>query len=426
MRDLHLGLAVKDYDIATSARPEEVLSIFPKAELVGAAFGVVLVKEKGRAIEVATYRSESCYRDGRRPEEVQYENSPERDAARRDFTINALFYDPLSGETVDFFGGLADLQAKRIRAVGDPQERFAEDHLRMLRAVRLAARLGFAIEEKTGEAIRAEAASIRRIAAERIRGELSRILSEGGASRGLELLDRYGLLEILLPELKALQGVTQPPEFHPEGDVWTHTLMMLDLLTPPIEPVLAWGVLLHDIGKPATRTEEDRIRFSGHVEAGIRIAAPILGRLRFSHDDAEQILELIRHHMRFMDLPRMKLSTAKRFLRMKRFDQHLALHRVDCLASHGGLESYELAERMLQEIPEEELRPEPLVRGQDVMALGIRPGPKIRELLSALDEAQLEGSVRNREEALALLQRLALTPSNEVSSTSAEHPSAAN
>lgn len=407
VRDLLLGREVKDYDVATSAHPDEILRLFPKAEFIGAAFGVVLVKDSGFAVEVATYRSERAYRDGRRPDEVQYESDPRLDASRRDFTINALFHDPLSGDTLDFFGGRADLANRMLRAVGDPAERFAEDHLRLLRAIRFAARLDFSIEHQTWEAMRAQAASIERISAERIREELNRILSEGGASRGLRLMDGCGLLEILLPEVKAMQGVEQPPEFHPEGDVWTHTLLMLDLLEPPVEPVLAWGVLLHDIGKPATQTRTDRIRFNGHVEAGLRIAGPMLSRLKFSIDDREQVLALVENHMRFMELQRMRVSTVKRFLRLPRFDQHLALHRVDCLSSHGGLDNYDFARRKIEEFGAEQIAPAPLVRGGDVLALGIAPGPRIRELLHAVEEAQLEGSLQNREEALDYLKRLA-------------------
>lgn len=407
VRDLLLGREVKDYDVATSAHPDEILRLFPKAEFIGAAFGVVLVKDSGIAVEVATYRSERAYRDGRRPDEVQYESDPRLDASRRDFTINALFLDPLSGDTLDFFGGRADLANRVLRAVGDPTERFAEDHLRLLRAIRFAARLDFSIEHQTWEAMRAQAASIERISAERIREELNRILSEGGASRGLRLMDGCGLLEILLPEVKAMQGVEQPPEFHPEGDVWTHTLLMLDLLEPPVEAVLAWGVLLHDIGKPATQTRTDRIRFNGHVEAGLRIAGPMLSRLKFSIDDREQVLALVENHMRFMELQRMRVSTVKRFLRLPRFDQHLALHRVDCMSSHGGLDNYDFARQKIEEFGAEQIAPAPLVRGGDVLALGIAPGPRIRELLHAVEEAQLEGTLGNREEALVYLKQLA-------------------
>lgn len=407
VRDLLLGQPVKDYDVATSARPEEVLALFPRAEYIGAAFGVVLVKDHECAVEVATYRSERAYRDGRRPEDVRYETEPRMDASRRDFTINALFYDPVAEETLDFFGGRADLAQRVLRAVGDPAERFAEDHLRLLRAVRFAARLDFSIEHQTWEAMRAQAGSIARISAERIREELNRILSEGGASRGLRLLDGSGLLEVLLPEVKAMQGVEQPPEYHPEGDVWTHTLLMLDLLERPIEPVLAWGVLLHDIGKPATQTRTDRIRFNGHVEAGLRIAGPILSRLKFSLEDREQVLALVENHMRFMELQRMRVSTVKRFLRLPRFDQHLALHRVDCLSSHGSLDNYQFAQAKQEEFGAEEISPPPLVRGGDVLALGIAPGPRVRQLLQAVEEAQLEGTLATREEALGMLRQLA-------------------
>jgi poly(A) polymerase len=412
VRDLLMGRPVKDYDVATSAHPDEILRLFPGAEFIGAAFGVVLVKHDRIAVEVATYRSERQYRDGRRPEEVRYETDPRLDASRRDFTVNALFHNPFTNETLDFFGGQADLAAKLIRAVGDPHERFAEDHLRLLRAIRFAARFGFTMESATWRAIQAHAESIARISAERIREELNRILTEGGASRGLRLLDEAGLLAVLLPEVKKLQGVEQPPEFHPEGDVWTHTLLMLDLLHPPLEPVLAWGVLLHDIGKPVTQTRTDRIRFHGHVEAGLRIAQPMLSRLKFSLDDAGQILALIEHHMRFRELPRMRPSTVKRFLRLPRFDQHLELHRVDCLSSHGGLDNYDFAQDRLLEFSAEEISPPPLVRGGDVMALGVAPGPRIRQLLHAVEEAQLDGSLKTRDEALEFLRQISASSPN--------------
>ncbi len=407
VRDLLLGIEPEDYDVATSARPEEIEGLFPGAHLVGAAFGVAIVREEGAAVEVATYRSEREYRDGRRPGEVRYETEPRLDASRRDFTMNAIFLDPVGDEMLDYFHGIEDLEAGVVRAIGDARERFEEDHLRLLRAVRFAARFGFEIEEKTWQAMRGMAPRIERISAERIREELNRILSEGGGSRGLRLLDGCGLLAILLPELKAMQGVEQPPEFHPEGDVWTHTLLMLDGLEKPIEPVLAWGVLLHDVGKPVTQTRTDRIRFNGHVEAGLRIAGPLLSRLKFSAEDREQVLALVENHMRFMDAPRMKQSTLKRFLRLPRFEQHLELHRVDCQSSHGGLDNYGFVKRTLEEMGEEAIAPAPLVRGEDVLALGVKPGPRIRDLLRAVEDAQLEGRVSTREEALELLAELA-------------------
>lgn len=403
VRDLLLHLEPEDYDVATGATPDQILAIFPKADLVGAHFGVVLVKEEGQAVEVATFRSEGAYSDGRRPGEVTLVREPREDARRRDFTINAMFLDPVSNQVLDFFGGLDDLDRGLLRAVGDPAARFAEDHLRMLRAVRFAARFGFTIEPGTFDAIRAAAPAIRRISAERIRAELNRILTEGGASRGLRLLDETGLLAEVLPEVKALQGVEQPPEFHPEGDVWTHTLLMLDQLkAPPV--TLAWGVLLHDIGKPATFERLDRIRFNGHVDAGAKIARRILARLKFPLDEQERILALVENHMRFSDVRRMKESTLKRFLRLPHFEEHLELHRADCLASHGHLDNWEYARQRLENASAETLRPPRLLTGRDLMAMGYEQGPRLREILEAVETAQLEGELAGAEAARAFVR----------------------
>jgi len=408
VRDLLLNQSPKDYDVATSATPGEITALFPHSGLVGAHFGVVLVKEPGAAVEVASFRTEGPYTDGRHPAHVALVTDPRLDAQRRDFTINALFLDPTEppppGRVLDFFHGRDDLAHRIIRCVGDPRARFQEDHLRLLRAVRFAARLGFTIEPETFAAIRAEAPSLARIAAERIRDELTRILTQPHPAEGLRLLDATGLLPVVLPEVQQLQGVEQPPEFHPEGDVWTHTLLMLDALPPAPSPTLAWGVLLHDIGKPATFTVSDRIRFNGHVEAGLDIARRILSRLRFSGDDTEQILSLVANHMRFGDIHRMKESTLKRFLRLPQFDEHLALHRADCLSSHGHLDNYEYARERLAATPPEQLRPPRLLTGADLLALGYEQGPLYREILTALETAQLDGDLTSRDEALAFVQ----------------------
>ncbi|MBI4876429.1 MAG: CCA tRNA nucleotidyltransferase [Acidobacteria bacterium] len=398
VRDLLLGLEPADYDVATDARPETVQALFPDARLVGAHFGVVLVSENGAEVEVATFRSDHAYRDGRRPDEVRYETDPREDVRRRDFTINALLMDPETGEVADLVGGRRDLAAGLIRAIGDPGTRFREDHLRLLRAVRFAARFGFAIEGSTLEALRRERASIRGISAERIRGELTRILTEGGARRGFELLNETGLLDEVLPEAAATKGVAQPPEFHPEGDVWIHTLLMLEALRNPTA-TLAWGVLLHDIGKPPTFRVQERIRFDGHVEAGGKMAAEILARLRFSTGDARQIEALIAHHLRFKDLPRMRESKVKRFLRMDRFEEHLELHRLDCLSSHRNLENYEFALRKLAETPAEVLKPRRLLTGHDLIRMGYQPGPAFARILAEAEDAQLESAIRTPEQA---------------------------
>ncbi|MEP7367521.1 MAG: CCA tRNA nucleotidyltransferase [Acidobacteriota bacterium] len=424
VRDLLLGHEPKDFDVATSATPDEIAALFPKSDLVGAHFGVVLVKaasaqsvtgaplgavsSEGGAVEVATFRTEGVYHDGRRPSEVTLVSDPRLDAQRRDFTINAMFLDPTvppePGLVLDFFGGQADLASRVIRCVGSPRARFQEDHLRLLRAVRLAARLEFVIEPETAAAMRAEAASLANIAAERTRDELTRILTQPNPSRGLRLLDETGLLAIVLPEVKALQGVEQPPEFHPEGDVWIHTLLMFDQLPSDPPATLAWGVLLHDIGKPATFTRSDRIRFNGHVDAGLEISRRILARLKFSTGDSEQILSLVGNHMRFGDIQRMKESTVKRFLRLPRFDEHLALHRADCLSSHGHLDNYEFAQERLAATPPEVLRPARLLTGADLLALGYPQGPLYREILDAIETAQLDGEINTHEQARALVQ----------------------
>jgi tRNA nucleotidyltransferase/poly(A) polymerase len=407
VRDLVLGREPKDYDIATDARPDQLLAIFPKAQLVGAQFGVVLVD----GVEVATFRSDHSYQDGRHPTEVKFESDPKQDVLRRDFTINALLLDPyslassnsLSSQVIDHVGGLADLRNHVIRAIGAPEQRFEEDHLRMLRAVRFAARFGFEIEPATMAAIQKLHQRIARVSPERIRDELVRILTEGAARRGFELLDASGLLGDILPEMAAMKGVQQPPEFHPEGDVWTHTLLMLEGLRAP-SATLALGVLLHDVGKPGTFRLADRIRFDGHVELGETIARDILARLRFSNAETEQVVALIANHMRFKHVPEMRDSTLKRMLRMDRFEEHLELHRLDCISSHGSLDNYEFAKSKFEESPPEVLRPPRLLTGGDLIEAGYRPGPDFARMLEAVEDAQLESHVKTKDEALALVK----------------------
>jgi putative nucleotidyltransferase with HDIG domain len=412
VRDLVLGREPKDYDISTNATPDRLLQLFPHAQLVGAQFGVILVD----GVEVATFRSDHSYQDGRHPGSVTFESDPRQDVLRRDFTINALLLDPAhldhpSGYVVDYTGGLDDLKNGIIRAIGDPALRFEEDHLRMLRAIRFAARFGFEIEPATFAAIEQMHQRIARVSPERIRDELNRILTEGGARRGFELLDAAGLLQDILPEVAALQGVAQPPEFHPEGDVWTHTLIMLDGLREPA-PTLAWGVLLHDIGKPGTFRIADRIRFNGHVELGERIAREILTRLRFSNADIEQIIALIANHMRFSHVHRMRESTLKRMLRMDRFEEHLELHRLDCTSSHRNLENYQLAKSRFEQAPPEVLRPARLVTGEDLIAAGYRPGPDFSRMLDAAEDAQLESRIASKGEGLELIRSVFGPPVN--------------
>jgi tRNA nucleotidyltransferase/poly(A) polymerase len=401
VRDLVLGREPKDYDIATDARPDQLLEIFPRAQLVGAQCGVVLVE----GVEVATFRSDHSYRDGRHPSEVRFETDPKQDVLRRDFTINALLLDPanLDGPVIDFVGGLDDLRAHLIRAIGDPEQRFEEDHLRMLRAIRFAARFGFDIEPGTLAAIRKLHQRIARVSPERIRDELVRILTEGAPRRGFGLLDASGLLKDILPEVAAMKGVEQPPEFHPEGDVWTHTLIMLEGLRDPT-PTLALGVLLHDVGKPGTFRVAERIRFDGHVELGERIARDILTRLKFPNVEIDQVIALIANHMRFTHVTEMRDSKLKRMLRMDRFEEHLELHRLDCSSSHGHLGNYQFAKAKFEESPPEVLRPPRLLSGDDLKEAGYRPGPAFARMLEAVEDAQLDGKIRTKEEALELVQ----------------------
>lgn len=418
MRDLLMGRVPKDIDVATNARPEVVLAMFPRTFAVGAHFGVVLVEDEadGRrcVTEVATFRNDGAYSDGRHPDAVRFSDSAEEDVRRRDFTINGMLLDPvrerevgdLAGSVLDYVGGREDLSAGLVRAIGDPLVRLAEDKLRMLRAVRFAARFGFEMETKTALAVQSFAPKIDQVSRERVREELTRMLTEGEARRAFELLDRTGLLREILPELTKMHGVEQPPQFHPEGDVWVHTLLLLENLPAGASPALAWAALLHDVGKPATfRRAPDRIRFDGHVEVGVRIAEDILRRLRFSSNDTSQILLLIQNHMRFGDVGRMKESTLKRFFRLPHFEEHLALHRMDVLSSFGDLTLYDFAKKRFEETPVAESRPELLITGRDLIASGYRPGPQFKEMLALAEDAQLEGQIHSQEEGLRLLEK---------------------
>ncbi len=417
VRDLLLGLDPKDYDVATSAPPSIVLDLFPRTFAVGAHFGVVLVSQEidGHATltEVATFRSDSAYSDGRRPDAVQYTLSAEQDVQRRDFTINGLLLDPLAptpnlrDAVLDYVGGLPDLHAGILRAIGDPALRFAEDHLRLARAVRFAARFNFTLEPSTLAAIRSHASRVSLVSRERLRDELTRMLTEGQARRAFLLLAETGLLPALLPEVARMIGVAQPPDYHPEGDVWTHTLLLLDQLPAGCPMTLAWAALLHDVGKPPTFTPPqapgDRIRFNNHVEVGARIAADIATRFRFSNDETAQIVSLVQNHMRFGDAPKMKDSTLKRFFRLPHFQQHLELHRMDCLASRGYLGYWEFVRERFHSLPPEQVHPTPLLTGHHLIALGYRPGAQFKSMLHAAEDAQLEGRITTTEEALALI-----------------------
>ena len=428
VRDLLLGLAPKDFDVATSATPEQVSALFPRTLQVGAHFGVVLVlcemEAETIATEVATFRHDGAYADGRRPDTVRFSLSPAEDVERRDFTVNGMLLDPsrIAGGLVpddavlDLVGGREDLARKLIRTIGSPLERFREDKLRMLRGVRFAARLGFAIDPATLAAMRALAADIVQVSHERIRDELTRMLTEGHARRALELLNESGLLVHVLPEVVRMQGVEQPPQYHPEGDVWVHTLMLLDHLEPGCPATLAWGMLLHDVGKPATfqppdpNKPGDRIRFNRHAEVGVSIAEEMLARLRFSNEDTAQIVALVRHHMRFGDILDMRESTLKRFLRLPQFDEHLALHRADCMSSHGKLNLYEFAKQRFEQAEPEHLSPSLLVTGRTLIEAGYRPGPQFKAMLEAAEDAQLEGRIATPEEGLALIRSFFAQP----------------
>jgi tRNA nucleotidyltransferase/poly(A) polymerase len=403
VRDVLLKRSPVDFDVATDALPDQVIALFPESLAVGAQFGVVQVWRGELKVEVATFRADGDYSDGRRPDQVIYTKSPEEDVRRRDFTINGLLMQPESGTVLDFVGGETDLRAGLIRAIGDPDRRFAEDKLRLIRAVRFAARFGFAIEPQTLAAIQRHASEIAMVSAERLRDELTKILTEGAARRGFELLDETGLLPFVLPEIAAMKGVEQPPQYHPEGDVWTHTLLMIEQLPAGTLATLAWGVLLHDVGKPPTfrpiSETGDRIRFDGHASVGERMGEAICRRLRFSNEDTEQIVALIANHMRFKDVDRMRSATLKRFVRMPRFDEHLELHRLDCTSSHRHLKAYNFVQTMLAETPHEAIHPPKLLTGEDLLAMGYRQGPVFGQILGTLEDAQLEGKIETKEDA---------------------------
>ena len=409
VRDILLHREPADYDVATDATPQDVLRLFPHGLDVGAQFGVILVRDESLKVEVATFRSDLGYSDGRHPDQVVYSQTPEEDVQRRDFTVNGLLMRHDIGEVLDFVGGRADLAAGIIRAIGEPSRRFAEDKLRMLRAVRFAARFSYTIEPATFAAIRKHAGEIRAVSSERIREELTKLLTEGSARRAFELLDELGLLAEVLPEIAAMKGVPQPPQFHPEGDVWIHTLLMLENLSAGVSSTLAWGVLLHDIGKPPTfrpaSETGDRIRFDGHVEVGVRMADDLCRRLRFSNDDTDQIKALVANHMKFKDVSQMRQATLKRFVRLPQFDEHLELHRLDCQSSHGKLDAYNTVRAFLAQTPPAQVRPPRLLSGDDLKDLGYTPGPEFQKMLATLEDAQLEEAVQTRDQALEFVRR---------------------
>src|SRR5436190_5365683 len=406
VRDIVRGQTPKDFDIATDAKPENVQKLFPRTYAVGAHFGVILVLENGFQFEVATFRSDEAYIDGRHPSAVHF-SSPEEDAKRRDFTINGMFYDPVAEEVIDFVGGRADIAAKLVRAIGDPTERLAEDRLRMLRAVRFATVLDYKIDNGTWKALVANAPSINQISAERIRDELVRILTSPNRVRGWDLLDSSGLMRVILPEIDAMKGCLQPEQFHPEGDVFQHTRLMLELLPEEVSAPLVLSVLFHDVAKPVTATvdETGRIRFNEHDRIGAAMTESIMERLRFSRAEIDAVVEMVRQHMVFKDVPKMRVAKLKRFMARPTFEEELELHRVDCASSHKMMDNYEFLWQKRDEFANEPIIPPPLVRGDDLIALGMKPGPKFGEILEAVETRQLEGALKDREQALDWIKR---------------------
>lgn len=409
VRDRLLGIEPKDYDIATSATPAQVVALFPKSNEVGAHFGVVIAKHDGHHVEIATFRTDGSYKNGRRPESVEYATA-EEDALRRDFTINGLFENPETGEVIDHVGGRADLAAGVLRAIGNPEARFSEDSLRLMRAVRFATTLGFQIEPHTLAAINDSAELLARISPERIRDEFVKILTSPRRRKGVELLMDTGLMDVFLPEFRALIDCEQPPQWHPEGDVYIHTCIMLEMLAPDASIPLCLAVLLHDIAKPPCQTFDEaagRIRFSGHDAMGAEMAEAILRRLRFSNEVCGAVVPMVARHMQFMNVQQMRTAKLKRFMAERTFPEEMELHRVDCGSSNGFTDNYEFLEKKAAEFAVEPLIPPPLVGGRDLIRLGLTPGPRFKEILELIEIEQLEGRILDREQAMDYLKTLA-------------------
>lgn len=407
VRDSLMGKAPKDYDIATSATPDQILELFPDGETVGAHFGVILVRRSGYHFEIATFRTDGTYSDGRRPDSVSFTDA-KNDAKRRDFTINGLFEDPLVNQIIDFVGGRQDLKDGVLRAIGDPDLRFTEDFLRLLRAIRFAAALEFEIEPYTWQAILDEAENIGRVAPERIREELDRILRHPNRDHGFDLLVNSGLMKQIIPEIIDLQGCEQPPEYHPEGDVFTHTRLMLELLPPDASLPLVLAVLFHDIAKPVTQTidpESGRIRFNGHDRVGAEMTEAILKRLKYSNEVIDETVAMVAHHMEFIDVQKMRVSKLKRFMARETFETELELHRVDCESSNRKFENYEFLVRKREEFSSEPIIPAPFLNGRDLLSRGMKPGPEIGMTLTEAQDLQLEGALKSRDEAIGWLEK---------------------
>jgi len=406
VRDMVRGLTPKDFDVATDTPPEVVQRIFPHTYAVGVKFGVVVVVENGTNFEVATFRSDDAYIDGRRPSAIHFA-SPEEDARRRDFTINGMFFDPTKGQVIDFVGGRTDIEAKLVRAIGDAAQRFAEDRLRMLRAVRFATVLDYKIDKQTWDALVANSAAILEISAERIRDELVKVFLSPNRVRGWDLLDESGLMRTVLPEIEPMKGCKQPEQFHPEGDVFEHTRLMLQLLPAKVSVPLVFSVILHDVAKPVTAQVDatGRIRFNEHDRIGAAMTEQIMERLRFSRAEIDATVEMVRQHMVFKDVPKMRVAKLKRFMARPTFNEEMELHRVDCESSHRILDNYEFLLRKRDEFANEPIIPPPLVRGDDLIALGLKPGPKFGEILEVVETRQLEGTLKTRDEAIDWVKR---------------------
>ncbi len=408
VRDFVRGIVPGDYDIVTSALPEQIIGLFNHTVAIGAKFGVIAVIEEETTYEVATFRRDDDYEDGRRPVKIHYSSARE-DVLRRDFTINGLLMDPANGQIIDYVEGRADIEKKIVRTIGNPETRFSEDYLRMLRAVRFAGNLNYDIEERTKQAIKNNCALIKKISAERIQEELTKIITREGSRRCFELMSETGILPQILPEIENLIGVDQPPRFHPEGDVWQHTLKMLELLPKEEDgqanKILAWAALLHDVGKALTRTEDEKgVHFYGHVQRGEEIADNIMKRLKLSRVQRETVIDLIHYHMVFMNVHKMRPGRLKRFLRKPNFDLHLELHSLDCLASHGMLDNYEFCKDKLQELDIDDLHPARLLTGNDLIDLGYAPGEKMGRILQKLENEQLEGKINTKDEAIIFVK----------------------
>ncbi len=413
VRDFLLGREPQDYDIATDARPEQIEKLFKRTLAVGRKFGVMIVVEGKHQFQVATFRAEADYQDGRRPETVRFADA-KADARRRDFTVNGLFYDPIAEKLHDWVGGKKDLQAKIIRTIGAPEERFAEDHLRLLRAIRFAAQLGFEIEPQTFAAVKKLAPKIELISAERIRDELIKLFSPPHAARGLALLRDSRLLPGVLPELIATMLCQQSPDYHPEGNVFEHIRLMLEKLPPCASSSLPWAVILHDIAKPATAERDSTtgaIHFYGHEKVGAAMAQRILQRLRFPKKQIEEIVACVRQHMQFKDVKQMRKATLRRLLLRETFPLELELHRLDCLGSHGNLDHYNFLLKQAEELKRKPTIRPPLLTGRDLIKLGMKPGPAMGSLLEEIREKQLQDELKTPRQAKAWVKKR--LPANE-------------